>query len=290
MKGSEIRQKLNRQLRTIYNEREAGNISEMVMEKITGQKRIDRLINDPEINEELSDQFNLLLQRLLNHEPVQYVLGEAWFCGMKLTVDKQVLIPRPETEELVEWVIDTVQEWTEPAHRHYKILDVGTGSGCIAIALQKKLPAYFETWACDKSDGALTIARKNADDQKALVDFVPMDFLDADQQKQLPHVDIVVSNPPYIPASGKNTMADNVVKYEPSMALFVPDEDPLQFYKALASFGKFKLQENGWLLAEIHEDLGQEVKDLWINFDYKNVEIKKDLQGKDRLARAQYIP
>ena len=290
MKGSEIRQKLNRQLRTIYNEREAGNISEMVMEKITGQKRIDRLINDPEINKELSDQFNLLLQRLLNHEPVQYVLGEAWFCGMKLTVDKQVLIPRPETEELVEWVIETVHDWPKPANRNYKILDVGTGSGCIAIALQKILPAYFETWACDKSDGALTIARKNADDQKALVDFVPMDFLDADQQKQLPHVDIVVSNPPYIPVSGKNTMADNVVKYEPSMALFVPDEDPLQFYKALASFGKLKLQENGWLLAEIHEDLGQEVKDLWISFDYKNVEIKKDLQGKDRFAKAQYIP
>lgn len=290
MKGSEIRQTLNKQLRTIYNEREAGNIAEMVMEKITGQKRVDRLINDPEISQEMLAQFKLVEHRLLQHEPVQYVLGEAWFCGMKLTVDKQVLIPRPETEELVEWVIETVHDWPEPPHRHYKILDVGTGSGCIAIALQKNLPAYFETWACDKSDGALTIARKNADDQKALVDFVAMDFLDEDQQKQLPHVDIVVSNPPYIPDAGKNLMADNVVKYEPSMALFVPNDDPLQFYKALASFGKFKLQENGWLLAEIHEDLGQEVKDLWTIFHYRKVEIKKDLQGKDRFVRAQYIP
>lgn len=290
MKGSEIRQTLNKQLRTIYNEREAGNIAEMVLEKITGQKRVDRLKKDPELSEEMLGQFNQAQQRLLQHEPVQYVLGEAWFCGMKLTVDKQVLIPRPETEELVEWVIETVQDWPEPAHRHYKILDVGTGSGCIAIALQKKLPAYFETWACDKSDGALTIARKNADDQKALVDFVPMDFLDQDQQKQLPHVDIVVSNPPYIPYSGKNSMADNVVKYEPSMALFVPDDDPLQFYRALAYFGKFKLQENGWLLAEIHEDLGKEVIDLWLGNNYKQVEIKKDLQGKDRFVRAQYVP
>ena len=143
MKGSEIRQKLNRQLRTIYNEREAGNIAEMVIEKITGQKRVDRLINDTEINDELLGQFNQLQQRLLNNEPVQYVLGETWFCGMKLTVDKQVLIPRPETEELVEWVIETVKDWTEPTHRHYKILDVGTGSGCIAIALQKKITCVF---------------------------------------------------------------------------------------------------------------------------------------------------
>ncbi len=290
MKGSEIRKTLNRELRTIYSECEAGNIAEMVMEKITGQKRVDRLINDPEISEELVDKFHQAKQRLLNHEPIQYVLGEAWFCGMQLSVDKQVLIPRPETEELVEWVIETVQDWPEPDHRNYKILDVGTGSGCIAIALQKKLLAYFEIWACDKSDRALTIARKNADDQDALVDFIPMDFLDEDQQKQLPHVDIVVSNPPYIPDSGKNLMADNVVKYEPYMALFVPDDDPLQFYKALASFGKFKLQENGWLLAEIHEDLGKEVIDLWLGYNYKQVEIKKDLQGKDRFVRAQYVP
>src|SRR5690606_28889037 len=125
-------------------------------------------------------------------------------------------------------------------------------------------PAYFETWACDKSDGALTIARKNADDQKALVDFIAMDFLDENQRNQLPHVDILVSNPPYIPLAGKQLMKENVINYEPELALFVPDNDPLQFYKALAVFGKDKLQKGGLLFVEIHEDMGKAVCDLLI--------------------------
>jgi release factor glutamine methyltransferase len=206
---------------------------------------------------------------------------------MKLAVNKHVLIPRPETEELVEWVIETLKEWPQKTDRQYKMLDVGTGSGCIAIALQKNLPAYFESWACDINDEALTVARKNADDNKALVDFIQLDLLDEHQRKQLPHIDVIVSNPPYIPQKEKEKMQDNVVQYEPSMALFVPDNDPLQFYKALIAFGKEKLQSGGYLFVDVHENYGTETKELIETAGYKEVEMKKDLQGKHRMIRAR---
>jgi release factor glutamine methyltransferase len=284
----EIQVRLQSQLQTIYAEREASNIVHLVMEFITGQKRIDRLMNsDKEIDADEAAAFKNITPRLLNHEPVQYVLGEAWFYGMPLKVDANVLIPRPETEELVQWIIETVKDWPQPANRNYKIMDVGTGSGCIAIALKKNLPEYFESWACDKSDGALTLARQNADEQKALVDFVGMDFLDAPQRMQLPHIDIIVSNPPYIPMKGQKEMDANVLNFEPAMALFVPDEDPLLFYKALADFGKQKLQSNGYLFVEIHESLGKAVTDLFKAEGYKEVVLKKDMQGKDRMVRSR---
>ena len=289
MKASEINIELKKRLMLLYDEREAGNIAEMVLENVTGHNRVDRLVINDALSEEKLQHLKAIEERLLQHEPVQYILGETWFCGMKLNVDKNVLIPRPETEELVEWIVETVKKWPEPNNRNYKILDVGTGSGCIAIALQKKLPAYFETWACDKSDGALTVARKNADDQKALVDFIAMDFLDEKQRNQLPHVDIVVSNPPYIPLAGKELMKENVINYEPELALFVPDDDPLQFYKALAAFGKEKLQKDGWLFAEIHEDMGNEVFNFLKNENYNQVVLKKDLQGKNRFVRANNL-
>ena len=132
------------------------------------------------------------------------------------------------------------------------------------------------------------MARRNADEQEALVDFVPLDFLQPAERNQLPHADIIVSNPPYIPLSGKNEMKDNVVRYEPSMALFVPDEDPLLFYKALAAFGKEKLQPGGFLFVEIHEDLGKDVVDLFEAAGYKNVQLKRDMQGRDRMVSATH--
>jgi release factor glutamine methyltransferase len=273
---------LNR-LRKIYSEGEATQITDWVMEHITGSKKAERMIYK---NSAISQEEEMLLrkytERLLLHEPVQYVLNEAWFCGMRFYVDKNVLIPRPETEELVEW---TVKEVGSRESGVRKILDIGTGSGCIAITLKNKLP-HSEVWACDISDEALMIARKNADDLHAPVDFVPLDFLDLNQRKQLPYFDIIVSNPPYVPEKDKEQMQPNVLKYEPATALFVPDNDALIFYKAIADFGKEKLNTNGNIFLEIHESLGEAVIQVFQSEGYLT-ELKKDLQGKDRMLKAE---
>jgi release factor glutamine methyltransferase len=263
----------------IYEEREANNIAELLMQNITKLQWSERIVKG---NELLTDaQKNLLRSsslRLQEHEPIQYVINEAWFAGMRFYVDRNVLIPRPETEELVEWVVKDVKPQTSNA----KLLDVGTGSGCIAIALKKKLPD-IEMWACDLNDEALNIARMNADVLGATIDFVPLNFLDPDQRKQLPMVDVIVSNPPYVPQKEKTEMKRNVVEYEPSAALFVPDNDPLIFYKAMAEFGKEKLSKGGCIYAEIHEDLGEQARELFLSMGYMAFQLRKDMQGKNRM-------
>jgi release factor glutamine methyltransferase len=272
---------LNR-LRRIYSEGEAAKITDWVMEHITGSKKAERMIyKTAPISQEEEIQIQKYTQRLLEHEPVQYVLNEAWFFGMRFFVDKNVLIPRPETEELVEWAVNEVGS----KKYEVRILDIGTGSGCIAITLKNKL-AHAELWACDISDEALLIARKNADDLHALVDFIPLDFLNAAEWKQLPHFDILISNPPYIPEKDKEQMQPNVLNYEPATALFVPDNDALIFYKAIADFGKQKLNANGVIYVEIHESLGEAVTKLFRSNGY-STELRKDMQGKDRMLRAE---
>ena len=284
----EANRQLASQLQAIYDQREALNISDWVMESLTGKKKTERTINqESKLSLEQTRQLRIITDRLLQHEPVQYVLNEAWFYNLKFTVDKNVLIPRPETEELVEWILLSIGNRQWPIGKNIRILDVGTGSGCIPIALRKNLSSEFEVWACDINDQVLTVARKNADDLSALVDFVAMDFLDAAQRKQLPHVDLIVSNPPYIPLRDKGQMKGNVTRYEPGIALFVPDEDPLIFYKAIADFGKEKLHENGQIFVEIHESLGASVVQLFRSNGYSEVELKKDMQGKDRMVSAQ---
>src|SRR5690242_12088376 len=194
-------------LKAIYPDSESSPITDWVLEHITGSKKAERMIYKNEsITEEEEKQLQQYTERLLQHEPVQYILNESWFAGLKLYVDKNVLIPRPETEELVEWILDDTKKVQPHTDRNYKLIDIGTGSGCIAIALKKRLAAAFEVWACDISDLALTVARKNADDNGMLIDFVGLDFLDEAQHKQLPHFDIIVSNPPYIPQKDKDSM------------------------------------------------------------------------------------
>lgn len=278
---------LKKQLQSIYEDREASHIASMVMEHVTGKNRTDRLMSNHLLDEKMEHRIAYMEQRLLQHEPVQYVIGEAYFYKMKLAVDKGVLIPRPETEELVEWVIETVKNKPQPEERNYKVLDVGTGSGCIPVALQKNLPAYFEIWACDISGDALNIARKNADDQQALIDFIQLDFLDEKQRLQLPHIDILVSNPPYIPLREKEKMSPNVVQYEPAQALFVPDNDPLLFYKALAAFGIKNLHPGGFIFVETHEDLANQTLQMLKDSGYKEILLRQDMQGKNRMLRAQ---
>lgn len=267
----------------IYDDREAANISELVMEKITGWPRIERIKNKqtPLSNTE-QEQLQSFTLQLQKHQPVQYVLNEAWFAGMKFYVDENVLIPRPETEELLDWIAKE----NARSMRDKKILDIGTGSGCIAIAIKKKMPEA-EVWACDISDEALLIARKNADDNKALVDFLPIDFLDRSQWKQIPAVDMIVSNPPYIPISEQAAMSRNVTAFEPHLALFVSEGDPLIFYDAIADFAAKKLLAGGSIYVEIHEEMGGKVSKLFSDKNYGPVELRKDMQGKNRMLRVQ---
>ena len=289
----EARREIVKATSHIYEKDEANNVAELLIENITKLPRSERIIKR---SESLSIPQRELLHssifRLQQQEPIQYIINESWFAGMKFYVDRNVLIPRPETEELVEWVVGEVRSQNTEfriKNSEYRILDIGTGSGCIAIALKRKLP-NIEMWACDVSDEALNVARLNADILHATIDFVPLNFLDADQRKQLPVVDVIVSNPPYVPKNEKKEMKKNVVEYEPSTALFVPGHDPIIFYDAIAEFGKEKLSKAGSIYAEIHENYAQQVKTLFLSKGYQAIQLKKDLQGKDRMIKASIDP
>jgi release factor glutamine methyltransferase len=283
----DARKNIIKSIDTIYEESEANNIADLIVEYITKQSRIESFLQKhKELSAEQTKLLDQSIDRLQKHEPVQYISNECWFADTKFYVDKNVLIPRPETEELVDWVDRDfgLKSEVKSQRSQVRILDVGTGSGCIAIALKKKLP-QSEIWACDMSDEALNIARMNADSLNAAIDFVGLDFLDPTQRGQLPQVDLVISNPPYVPQREKSEMKRNVADHEPSTALFVTNDDPLIFYKAIAEFGKEKLNKNGNIYVEIHEDFAQEVKDLFLLNRYRSIEIKKDLQGKDRMIK-----
>ncbi|HVG42624.1 MAG TPA: peptide chain release factor N(5)-glutamine methyltransferase [Chitinophagaceae bacterium] len=298
MNYSEGENWMRQQLQTIYDEGEAASITALVLEHITEQPRMERMSkNEYKLSEDKEQNLKEITSRLLKHEPVQYILGEAYFAGLKLFVDRDVLIPRPETEELIHWIIEDVKKGSKnvfiqnkgeaDATDYLKILDVGTGSGCIALSLKNSLPKA-EVWGCDTSDAALNIARRNGSALDIRVDFVGLDFLDPLQRKQLPTVDIIVSNPPYIPKKESTTLLQNVVAYEPHLALFVPDNDALVFYKALAQFGRDRMYKNGTIYCEINEALGKEVIALFNTYGYNSVEIRKDMQGKNRMIKATY--
>lgn len=272
------------QLYEIYDKREAANIADWVIEHVTGQRKIERIVyKDLPVSAGQQQTLQAITDQLLQHKPVQYVLGEAWFYNMKMYVNENVLIPRPETEELVEWIVKE-----EIRNLKFKIqnfiLDIGTGSGCIAIAL-KKLIEDAAVYAIDVSEAALEVAQQNATQQHVEINFLRLDFLDKSKREQLPTFNIIVSNPPYITKSEEQKMAVNVLKYEPHLALFVPDENVLKFYIAIAAFSKKHLKENGSIFVEINEALGQEVVDLFKTNGFKNVMLKKDLQGKDRMVK-----
>ncbi len=295
MKLGEAERHIKEQLVTVYDESEAATIAALALEHITFLSKADRIVKkDKLLSPHQLEQLNQDIQRLLQHEPIQYIMNKTWFYGMELYVNNTVLIPRPETEELVDWIVKEVnasgadvferRPMKADETKQIKILDVGTGSGCIALALKKAMPKA-EVWGCDISEAALNVARRNGSALDIRVDFQGMDFLDIAQQKHLPTVDIVVSNPPYIPIAGKSAMNPNVVNHEPHTALFVPDNDALLFYQALAKFGKHRLYKNGAIYMEIHEDLGKDVVELFEMEGYSHVELKKDMQGKDRMVK-----
>ncbi|MBA4167677.1 MAG: peptide chain release factor N(5)-glutamine methyltransferase [Chitinophagaceae bacterium] len=273
------------QLQPLYDPREAANITDLVMENITGLQKIDRMVSKESVlSDESFNTLNKYISALNDHEPVQYVLGEAWFSGMKFYVNKNVLIPRPETEELVQWIIDE-----NGSVNKVRIFDAGTGSGCIPVALKKKLQ-NSDVSCCDISEAALAVAKTNARGLYADIEFLLIDVLDHNAWNSISLVDIIVSNPPYIPWKEKLSMQKNVVAHEPHQALFVEDNDPLVFYKALAEMGRKKLRFPGKIYVEIHEDLAGETAEVFRLAGYNTIEIKKDMQGKDRMIRALLHP
>ena len=278
-------QQLLYQLYNLYDDREAANIADWVIEFVTGQKRIERIIykNIP-LNNVQQLQLQFFTDRLLRHQPVQYVLNEAWFSGMKFYVDENVLIPRPETEELVEQVVTMYGARSTMHGIKAEILDIGTGSGCIPIALKKKLSNANIT-SIDISKNALKIAAKNATDLQANINFKQIDFLDETLWNTLGIFVIIISNPPYIKQSESSNMSKHVTSYEPSIALFVADDDALIFYKKIALFGKSHLAKKGQIFVEINEVLGNETIAIFKGFGYQTL-LKKDLQGKDRTIQA----
>ena len=277
----EARRQLIEKIAGLYDSNEAANIADLVIEHVTGLDRKGRIGDgNNSLSASQSDQLQKAIARLSTHEPVQYVLNESWFCGLKFYVDKNVLIPRPETEELVEWIISNLKF----PLRKLKIFDIGSGSGCISITLKRKI-RKADVWSCDISDAALMVARRNASSLGADVNFLLLDFLQGSERNGLPVFDIIVSNPPYIPQKDKIKMHSNVVDHEPHTALFVPDNDPLVFYKAIATFGKTSMAATGHIFLEVHEDYSVAVKEVFLSAGYLSVEIKKDMQGKERMLK-----
>ena len=217
----------------------------------------------------------------MRHRPIQYILGYTDFYGLRLRVDKRVLIPRPETEELVEWIIKTYK--TAEGHR---ILDIGTGSGAIALALRKSLPVA-EIWAMDVSAEALEVAAENGAALELPVKWIKADITDSSQYRQFPQFDVIVSNPPYVTESDKAEMQANVLDYEPERALFVSDADPLEFYRHILDFAQAHLNPGGSIFMEINERFGNEMRELLAASGYQNIELRHDLRDRMRMVRAQ---
>jgi release factor glutamine methyltransferase len=321
MNLQEAQRQLQSGLQGLYEAREAAALADWVMEDLTGWKKIDRLLHK---NDVLATPALDLLKKyeaeLLTHKPVQYVLKESWFAGMKFYVDEHVLIPRPETEELVDWIVSEAGNHQPPAGSHtpeqsLSILDVGTGSGCIPVALVKKLASehklaskhksaatghsgsvtglrpsssVLSVFACDISAEALAIARRNAATHDTPIQFLQLDFLDCTQWGALPSVHFLVSNPPYIPQKEKASMAPNVVSFEPHLALFVDDDDPLVFYRALAGCARQKLLPGGAIVVEIHEERTSGVMQLFRENGFTGLTLRKDMQGKERMIKATW--
>lgn len=266
-------------LKSSYGEREATNIVNLLLEHICGIDRMKLALNqDIEINGLQSTAIEQAIAQLLAQVPVQHIIGEVEFYGCRIKTDERALIPRPETEELVDWICKE-NELDAP-----NILDIGTGSGCIPVALKKSIP-LAKVSAVDISKEALKLAELNANLNKVEIHFRQMDILkDAFTFEGL---DIIVSNPPYIPSLEKEYISANVTQYEPSLALFVPDDDPLLFYNTIGEHAIRNLNIGGMLYFEIHENFGEMLVTLMEDIGFTNVTLKKDLQGKDRMLQAQ---
>jgi len=275
----EIKQDIKNSLSSYYDKREIQSFIYIIFEYILSYGKIDTEVKKEEkIDEDICERIFSIVDRLKKFEPIQYIIGETDFYDLIFKVNKATLIPRQETEELVHLIID------ENSNKDISILDVGTGTGCIAISLAKNLP-LASLYAVDISDKAIETAKENAIINKTKVNFFKEDILNIKHKHN--KYDIIVSNPPYIRNSEKSLMHANVLDYEPHTALFVDDNDPLIFYRTIALFAQEHLNENGLLYFEINEALGKEMKDMLSEYSFQNIEVIKDLNERDRIVKAQ---
>lgn len=280
MRLNNIIKEYHRKLLSLYPPQEIQSIIGLVMETYLKISKVEiSLKRHDEVHEALQSVLMDILKELETGKPVQYIIGDTSFYDMNISVNPDVLIPRQETEELVQWIVTDARHVSEK----FRILDIGTGSGCIAIALANELKDARIS-ACDIFRKALDLAKENAKRNDVQVNFFKMNVL---KQNLLPdQFDIIVSNPPYIPNSEKKRMHRNVLEHEPISALFVPDKEPLLFYEAIAGFSLNHLSQNGTLYLEIHEKYGKEVVHLLKKASFSNIQLKKDINGKDRMVKA----
>jgi release factor glutamine methyltransferase len=286
MTWQEQYQHLRESLAAVHEASEAEVMAAMVVEYV-GKKKMQQIKQDI-ITADEKQEIDRILQQLLTHRPLQYVLNEAWFYGMKFEVNETVLIPRPETEELADWIIKEVRSGALTTHHSpLTILDIGTGSGCIPIAIKKNLQET-EVSAIDVCSEALHTAITNAVNNETEINFELLDFLDESKWNQLNKYDIIVSNPPYIKTTEATSMSKHVLEFEPHKALFVPDEDALLFYRKIADFALHHLQPNGAVYVEINQQLGQETVELFQQKGF-TVELKNDISGNERMIKGKPI-
>ena len=277
-------------LKNSQDEQEIESFFFILTEYLHNLKRIDVALNPNfELSDEEVEKWNAILAQLQQDKPIQYITGEAWFYGLKFEVNENTLIPRPETGELVEWIIES---WKLEAgsrksenQKRINILDIGTGTGCIPIALKANLP-QANVSAIDVSENALEVAKRNAELNKVEINFIQANILEVEDLSQLPSsYNIIVSNPPYVRNLEKQEIKKNVLDYEPHLALFVEDTDALLFYRKIAQLAIKNLSPNGLLFFEINQYLGKETFELLENLGFKNIELKKDIYGNDRMVK-----
>ena len=264
-----------------YPETEVNSFFYILTLHILNKRRIDVSLNyDIEVSNDDKIKFQDSIERLKNHEPIQYIIGKTEFYGLPFKVNNNVLIPRPETEELVDWVISKFKSQKSKI----RVLDIGTGSGCIAISLAKNLPDC-KIVALDISSEALKIAKENAKLNNVEVKFIAADILNWNLELDNLKFEVIVSNPPYVRALEKNQMKKNVLDFEPHLALFVEDEDSLLFYRKIIQLTNKILKSKGQLFFEINEYLGKETVKLLRDNGFEEIELKSDIFGKDRIIK-----
>ncbi|WP_321827618.1 peptide chain release factor N(5)-glutamine methyltransferase [Maribacter dokdonensis] len=281
----EVKNIFHAELDAIYGKDEVNSFFYLLIERYFELERFV-LALQPNLNIEKEQETILFkaLSELKLHKPIQHITGMAYFMDLDFTVNEHVLIPRPETEELVRWVLDDVKE----VKHSLNILDMGTGSGCIPISLDKNL-VDAKVYALDVSPQALVVAEENNRTLGANVTFVKADMLSLHSKTSAKELDqkfdIIISNPPYVRELEKAEMQNNVIDHEPSLALFVPDEDPLKFYKAVVNFASEHLNKNGCLYLEINQYLGEETKQILQKSNFKTIELRPDMFGNDRMIK-----
>ena len=291
----ELRLLFTNSLLDIYPKTEIDTFFFLLIEEKLNLQRIDTVLKpDFLIGNNILTEFKKIIKRLQKEEPIQYILGKTEFYGLPLLVDKNTLIPRPETEELVEWAIKEIQEKrikskdviSKDNEKSLSILDIGTGTGCIPISLAKNLENVTIS-AIDISKEALKIAKQNAALNNVEIDFIEIDILNTDKLNQ--QYDIIISNPPYVRELEKVEINNNVLENEPHLALFVDDENPLIFYKKITDLAKQHLTKKGILFFEINQYLGKETVEMLEKKGFQNIQLKKDHFGNDRMIKASLI-